>query len=194
MGENPADRADICDEGEEPAGSAAGIAQQDVDEEHSAEQLGPRVALAFWLGWLAVRVRLRGWARGARRDRGSVVGRRRHDAVAERRGGCEQTVVGDEADEWPWHERGQALDEGERVHDDVREAVAEGALEPVQDLAIGGERQTIVDDWRSGGVAAELLQPCGGAGGHAHGSVQREAIARGAERSAVELARLVSPG
>ena len=36
VGEDAADRADIGDEGEEPPSSAAGIAEQRVEEEHAA--------------------------------------------------------------------------------------------------------------------------------------------------------------
>ena len=44
MGEDPADGAEIGDEGQESAGLATGITEQHVDEEHAAEQVCARGA------------------------------------------------------------------------------------------------------------------------------------------------------
>ncbi len=77
-------------------------------------------------------------------------------------------------------------------HSDVEQyvlgTVAEGALELVEHLAVGSERQPLVHDGRAGCVAAELLQALGRAGGDADGSMEREAVDGGAQRLAVKLA------
>ena len=80
-----------------------------------------------------------------------------------------------------WNERGQALEEDERLEDDVRSSIAPRPAKAVQDVAVLGEREALCRDGGAGDIPAQVLEPIAIAGGDAHARVEREAVDLGTE-------------
>ena len=112
-----------------------------------------------------------------------VVGHGRHDAIAQRGRRGEDAVVVDGLVVRPRGQCAEPLDERVWLEEHVRAAIAEAAVELVQDLAVVGAAEAVEDDRWAGRIAAELVDPLGQAGGAAHSGVQREAV-----ETATELA------
>ena len=104
---------------------------------------------------------------------------RRHDAVAHPSGWREHAVIREHHASGPRHQRAEAFEEGERIEDDVRGAVAIPLLQPIADATIGEQRQSLLDDRRTRGVAAQLLEALATASGNAYGGVQRVVLGVG---------------
>lgn len=75
---------------------------------------------------------------------------------------------------------GEALEEGERVEDEVSRTVNPRATQPVDDLAVVSEREALGRDGRAGDAAAEVLEALAIPGIDAHRCVRGEAVQRGA--------------
>ena len=100
--------------------------------------------------------------------------------------GRQHAVEANQVQPRPWHQRGQALHELQRRHDQMRGAVAPGCLELEHHLPGGVGLHAFVGQCRAGDVAAQLFQRLAVFGRAAHRSVQAEPIVVGAQR--VEVA------
>ena len=152
MIEDAADDRGIGDRGEDPAPALASGADQNVSQEHSVEQVGPRIVapLATSLGRRSL------WAGHAGLG---LVGARRlwllrdgDDRLAKAGGGSEDTVIGDEWAPWPGDQSTESLDEGGRREYDRAGTVLPFALEPVEHHPVAGELEPVRsfrrDAWR----------------------------------------------
>ena len=115
---------------DESAWAAAMRAAEDVDGEHSAQELGPDRARRARTDGVAGRGRRVGSERaaGRRSGCGRALG---HDEITPSGGRGEHAVVGELMGARGWHECGEPLDEGQRIEGDGRSAVAPVAFEAV---------------------------------------------------------------
>ncbi len=74
-------------------------------------------------------------------------------------GGSQDAVIGQLVLARWRDEGGKALDEGKWFKDEVRCAITERSAQFVHNAAIGGEREALVRDRRTGDIATEVLQP-----------------------------------
>jgi hypothetical protein len=86
-----------------------------------------------------------------------------------------------------WDQGDQALQQFERLEDDVGGAVAPTVLEPVEQAAVTQAREPLAGQRRTRDVAAQPLESPAVAGGHAHVGVQAQARDLGAARAADAL-------
>jgi len=119
-------------------------------------------------------------AAGRRSGCGCALGQ---DEIAPGGGRREHALVSELVGAWGWHERAQALDEGERIERDSRRAVTPVALQAIDVAAVRCEREAPRGDRRPSHIATETLEPLELAGGHEHVGVQREAVDVCAQRT-----------
>lgn len=144
----------VGDQGDQSARRAAVLTSQGVDSEDPAHELRP--GITAWVERVQGRWKIAGrggrwWRRRGRGSRGGRKGgrdsralrldcggrRRRHDHVAPGGCGCEYAVVGELVFAWVRDQGCEALDECERVEDEVGRTIAPGTTQGVDDLAIG---------------------------------------------------------
>ena len=70
----------------------------------------------------------------------------------------EYAVVGELMHPRWWNECGQALNEHQRLKNEVRCPITERRTKLMHDAAIGRERETFVREWRTSDVAAKVFQ------------------------------------
>ncbi len=73
-------------------------------------------------------------------------------------------------------EGSKALDEDKRLEDNVRCPITERGAKLVHDAAVGREREALVREWRTGDIAAKMLQSRCLPRLDLHGCVQAESV------------------
>jgi len=164
MPEDPADDERIGDRGDAISPSAAAWAAEDILGEGALQELGPGAAVGG--GGAA------GWG---------VAFGPRHDAIAERGGGSEGTVVRPAVLAGMGDEGGQALEKGQGVEDEGTGAVAPGLAESPLDLAVAANLEATLGEGGAGDVPDEGLEALGIGGFDPRGGVEREAVAVGGQ-------------
>lgn len=164
MPEDPADDERIGDRGDAISPSAAAWAAEDILGEGALQELGPGAAVGG--GGAA------GWG---------VAFGPRHDAIAERGGGSEGTVVRPAVLAGMGDEGGQALEKGQGVEDEGTGAVAPGLAESPLDLAVAANLEATLGKGGAGDVPDEGLEALGIGGFDPRGGVEREALAVGGQ-------------
>ena len=82
-----------------------------------------------------------------------------NDFTAQLRVGRQYAVKPNQMKTRPGHQRGQALHEFQRRHDDVGGAVAEGALQLQHDLAGAITLEPFIGNGEAGDIAAQAFEP-----------------------------------